>query len=78
MTAALRGRRKRDELQAKRDLVTAYRTAAFSGAAFAGKLRPLSEYLNEANPRNKHAAALHFFHSLKARGIPVKIERGMH
>ncbi len=77
MTAALRGRRNADKLRAKRDLLLAYHSGAFAGAAFNGKLKPFAEYAQEKDdgPRLKRARAISFFHALKAKGVPVEITR---
>lgn len=79
MRAALRGRRNADKLRAKRDLLTAYHTGAFAGLAFAGKLKPFSEYVNddeaEDGRRLQHAQAIAFFYRMKAKGLPVEISR---
>jgi len=77
LTAALRGRRARDTLEAKRDLAAAWNTAAFTGAASVGKLKPLSQYLSdpEQDRRTKSAQAIAFFHRMKASGAPVEISR---
>jgi hypothetical protein len=79
MVAALHGRREAHNADAKRDLLLAYHTGAFAGAAFAGKLKPFKEYLTETEPRDdrplQHAKAIAFFHTLKARGFPVEITR---
>lgn len=76
-TAALRGRRSRDSLQAKRDTANAWNIAAFSGAASVGKLKPLSHYLSDPDQdrRTKSAQAIAFFHRMKASGVPVEISR---
>lgn len=79
MRAALRGRRNADRLRSKRDLLLAYHSGAFAGAAFNGKLKPFDHYVSEAAPGDertlKHAHAIAFFHRLKARGVPVEITR---
>lgn len=64
--------RKREQ---ERDLILAYETGAFSRAS---KVKPLSHYLNALRSGGKPgaaASALGFFHSLKARGVPVSITR---
>jgi hypothetical protein len=79
MIAALQGRREAHKADAKRDLLLAYHTGAFAGAAFAGKLKPFKEYLAETGPDDsrplQHAKAIAFFHTLKAKGFPVEITR---
>src|SRR5690242_891092 len=79
MTAALLGRREAHNADAKRDRLLAYHTGTFAGLAFGGKLKPFDEYFTEADPADrqalKHAHAIAFFHSLKARGVPVEISR---
>lgn len=76
MRAALAGRRNRDKLNARRDIVRAYRTGAFGGAAFNGKLKPLDQYMDTTDsPATRSAKGIHFFRSLQARGLPIKIER---
>jgi hypothetical protein len=77
MVAALHGRRAAHKSDAKRDLLLAWHTGAFAGAAFAGKLKPFKEYLAEpSDNRNlQHAQAIAFFHRLKAKGLPVEITR---
>lgn len=51
--------------------------ARFNALAQVGKLRGLKSYLSKATSTAKSAAAqaLGFFHALRARGIPIKIER---
>jgi hypothetical protein len=77
MIAALRGRQKADERRSKRDLLLAWHTGAFSGAAFAGKLKSFDEYARPAGDQQhlQHAKTIAFFHRLKARGVPVEITR---
>lgn len=79
MRAALRGRAGAAKRQSKRDLLLAYHTGAFAGAAFNGKLKPFNEYVSDDEPADdralKHAHAIAFFHRLKARGMPVEITR---
>lgn len=75
MTAALRGRRKADKLRAKSNLLNAYHSGAFAGAAFNGQLKPFEHYAREPDQRIKNAHAISFFHGLKAKGLPVEITR---
>lgn len=61
-------------------IVTAWHTAVFGLNGYAGKLKPLSEFLSskpeiEGDERLHNAKIVHFFHSLKARGVPVDISR---
>jgi hypothetical protein len=64
-------------------IITAWHTAIFGLSGYAGKLKgkSLSDFLPSASkqPANdrrlKHAEAIAFFHSLKARGVPVDISR---
>jgi hypothetical protein len=77
MVAAMQGRRNADKLRAKRDLLIAYHTGAFAGAAFAGKLKPLDQYVSDGAQERplQYAHAIAFFHRMKARGFPVEITR---
>lgn len=77
MVAAMQGRRNADKLRAKRDLLIAYHTGAFAGAAFAGKLKPFDQYVSDGAQERplQHAHAIAFFHRMKARGFPVEITR---
>lgn len=63
----------------RRDLLLAWQSGGFSGLAFNGKLKPFRHYAAQMGRSQSDsgglAPALHFFHSLKARGVPVKIER---
>lgn len=67
-------------------LVTAWHTARFAlnGWADKGRLagsKKLSDLLSDqgSEPEQSNAAqAIHFFHSLKARGVPVEITRTSH
>ena len=73
--AAIRGRVKAHKRNAERDLMLAYNTGAFSRAT---KVKPLSYYmkqLNRSDEGSAAAAAIGFFHSLKARGFDVSINR---
>lgn len=65
-------------------IVTAWHTAMFGLNGYAGKLKgkKLSEFLTskiettpEDDQRIGNAQAIHFFQSLKARGVPVEITR---
>jgi hypothetical protein len=56
-------------------LFTAWHTAVFALSGYGGKLKSLSEYLDRPQLSTKHAEAIAFFHSLKARGIPIDISR---
>lgn len=75
MTAALRGRRNANKSRAERELLLAYRTGAFAGAAFNGKLKPFDHYRLQTRPNASHISAVSFFHSQRAKGLAVKIER---
>ena len=61
--------------------VTAWQTAVFGLNGYAGKLKgkSLSDFLSSTRSadaqKSKHAQAIHFFHSLQARGVPVEITR---
>lgn len=60
-------------------MVTAWHTAVFGLNGYAGKLqgKKLSDFLGAEQPKanTKHAQAIAFFHSLKARGVSVEITR---
>jgi hypothetical protein len=79
MVAALRGRRNADKLRSRRDLLLAYHSGAFAGAAFNGKLKPFDHYARNVESGDgqqlQHANAIAFFHRLKAKGVPVEITR---
>lgn len=57
-------------------IAEAWHAAKFNGLGQNGKLRGLSSYLGK-KPSGKTGAAqaIAFFHSLKAKGIPVEIRR---
>jgi hypothetical protein len=63
------------EYRAKRDTLLAYQTGAFAGLAFNGKLKAFAHYADSDGQPVSNAQAIGFFHRLKARGVPVKIER---
>jgi hypothetical protein len=74
-------------LAAKREydlaITQAWHTAIFVLNGYAGKLKgkSLSNYLSGAKSERKSsdaAAAVAFFHALKARGMPVDIKRVVH
>jgi len=77
MTAALQGRRNADKYEAERQLRMAWHIGAFSGAAFGGKLKSFQHYRRQMDSDGKSPAAqaIGFFHALKAKGVPIKIER---
>jgi len=77
MTAALKGRRNSDKARSRRELLLAYHSGAFSGAAFNGQLKPFQHYAREidAARSGKMADALHFFRSSQVKGLPISIER---
>lgn len=78
MVAALRGRLEANKHRAKRELLNAYNTGAFAGAASVGKLKSFDEYVpkdSSEQTRVENAKAIHFFHTLKARGLDVQITR---
>jgi hypothetical protein len=60
---------------------TAWHTAVFALNGYAGKLEDLSHYLGRAattdedREREENARLIHFFHQMKARGVPVEISR---
>ena len=61
-------------------IVGAWHTAVFGLQGYQNKLRgkKLSDYLTvdrDMTAQTKHAQAIAFFHSLKARGVPVTITR---
>lgn len=59
-------------------IVMAWHTAIFALNGYGGKLKgkSLSDFLEtEAKPPSKNAAAIAFFHTLKARGFNVEISR---
>lgn len=64
-------------------IVNAWHTAVFGLNGYAGKLQPLSDFVSSpAEPvderRMVNARTIHFFHSLKERGVPVDIKRTAH
>jgi hypothetical protein len=77
-------------LRRQRDLdlgiITAWHTASFALGMYAGKLKgkTLSDFLLSGKPseedegRMQRARVIHFFQSLKARGVPVEITRTVH
>jgi len=73
--AALRGRRKADKYRVERETLLAYQTGAFAGLAINGKLKSFRHYSSQTEGGEKRSTALHFFHSLRARGFPVSIQR---
>jgi hypothetical protein len=62
---------------------TAWHTAVFALSGYGGKLKDLAAYLGSVNgqdgkadeQRVSNARLIHFFHTLKARGVPVDISR---
>lgn len=73
--ASLRGRHQAFKLKAEQDISLAWHTAAFSGAAQAGKLKKLEHYLPKAPAMPQTAddvAAI--FRLLKAKGKSVVIQ----
>ncbi len=59
-------------------MFTAWHTAVFALNGYAGKLKPLSEFVgrDERPPQEiQHARAIAFFHRLQAQGVDVKITR---
>lgn len=82
MVAALGGRLEAMKHRAKQDLLLAYRTGAFAGAAFNGKLKAFEHYsrqVDEKRPRQRDGIeAIAFFHGLKAAGFAVEINRTEH
>jgi hypothetical protein len=59
-------------------MFTAWHTAVFALNGYGGKLKgkKLSDYLTQKPEHNpSHSKAIAFFHSLQARGVPVKITR---
>lgn len=75
MVAALQGRINSRKAQAEHDLRTAYRTGAFAGLAFNGKLKSFEHYKPDGERKQRHLDAISFFHGLKAKGVPVDIKR---
>lgn len=74
--ASLRGRAKARDLKAEQNVVLAWQTAAFSGAAQAGKLKPLANYLPSARPKPQTAdEMLSVLRQFKARGAPMNIRK---
>jgi hypothetical protein len=69
-------------------VVTAWHTATFTLGMYAGspqlKGKTLSDFLSSKHEpratdhREMNARAIHFFNSLKARGVPVDITRTVH
>jgi hypothetical protein len=74
--ASLRGRAKSINDRSERDIALAWHTAAFSGAAQAGKLKKLSTYISkppvQAQTADEVAA---IFKSLKGKGKSVRIRK---
>lgn len=73
--AALRQRRELDHAT-----FLAWHTAVFAIERYAGKLKPLSKYLGSetteaGDPKIQHAKILAWAHSLRVRGVDIKIER---
>lgn len=65
---------------AKRRLTESWQTAALTAAASVGKLKSLDEYLPSDTPISRsealaNAKLIHGFNLMKARGVPLKIER---
>jgi hypothetical protein len=63
-------------------IFTAWHTAMFALKGYSGKLagKSLSDYLSDSpkprdDQRMQDARAIHFFQSLKARGVPIEITR---
>jgi hypothetical protein len=75
MTAALLGRRNAIKAASERDLLLAYRTGAFAGLAFNGKLKSFDQYKPGGEVKTSHLDAIAFFHGQRAKGLPVQIER---
>lgn len=76
--AIMRGMARAAKRQADLVIVNAWHTAVFGLSGYSGKLRNLSHYMGQERSeeqRSKSAAAVAFFHSLKARGVPVEITR---
>jgi hypothetical protein len=56
--------------------VLAYQTGAFAGLAFNGKLKSFDHYRPKTEtPVSNHVRAIGFFHAMRAKGLPVRIER---
>jgi hypothetical protein len=61
-------------------IVNAWHTAVFALNGYGGKLKPLADFLSskpepEDDGRLQNAKIIHFFQSLKARGVPIDISR---
>lgn len=58
---------------------TAWHTAVFALSGYAGKLKQLPDYLSTDEQHDaaplQHAKGIAFFHTLKAKGFDVKIEK---
>lgn len=74
---ALEGAQLRLEREYDLDISHAWHSAKYNALAQVGKLKGLKSYLGKvaSGVRSTASDALAFFHSLRARGIPVKIER---
>jgi hypothetical protein len=75
--ASLRGRAKVREHEAERDLSLAWHTGAFVGAAYAGKLKRLSEYQGkkQSSSQQKPGDMLAVLKMLRDKGAPMNIRQ---
>jgi hypothetical protein len=76
---AMKGSALRRKRELDLGIYTAWHTAVFALGMYGGKLKgkTLSDFLSSDGPprRSKSAEAIAFFHTLKARGVPVEITR---
>jgi hypothetical protein len=63
--------------EVEREVALAWHTAAFSGAAQAGKLKPLAKYLDTLSPKQAQTPAemLAVLKTFKAAGADMEIRR---
>lgn len=73
--ASLRGKAKVREQEAERDLSLAWHTGAFVGAAYAGKLKRLSEYQGKKPPKQSPRDMLAVLKGLRENGAPMNIRQ---
>jgi hypothetical protein len=76
-TAALEGKLRSVKREVEREVALAWHTAAFSGAAQAGKLKPLAKYLDTLSPKQAQTPAemLAVLKTFKAAGADMEIRR---
>ncbi len=71
----MQGVRKRLESEARLRVRTAWETAVFVGAAWAGKLKPLSHYIATPARRQTGSEMLAILREFQAKGAKMKIKR---